>query len=278
MRVYRLEGLRVWQAAKQRWVSIRSEGPRTDQRPGTTNEGAALTDLSKAPDRIAGMFDAIAGRYDLLNHLLSAGIDRRWRRRAIRSLALARTDRVLDVCTGTADLAIAAAAAHPGVPRIVGVDFAGAMLGVGLMKIKAARLDGAIALVRGDATRIPIADGAVNAVTVGFGIRNVENTAAACGEIYRTLAPGGRLAILEFAIPATPLVRAVYLWYFRHVLPAIGRLVSRHNGAYGYLPASVGAFASPAEFVKLLRQTGFVDVSARPLTFGIVYLYTARRA
>jgi len=236
-----------------------------------------LTDVSKSPDRIAAMFDAIAGRYDLLNHLLSAGIDRRWRQRAIQSLALTRTDRVLDVCTGTADLAIAAAAAHPGTPRIVGVDFAAAMLGVGLRKIRAARLDQAVTLVRGDATRIPVGDGAVNAVTVGFGIRNVEDTAAACAEIYRVLAPGGRVAILEFAIPATPVVRAVYLWYFRRVLPAVGRLVSKHTAAYGYLPASVGAFASPSEFVEVLQRTGLVGVKARPLTFGIAYLYTARR-
>ncbi len=224
------------------------------------------------------MFDAISGRYDLLNHLLSAGIDRRWRRRAICALSLTSTDRVLDLCTGTADLAIAAARAHPGHPSIVGVDFAGAMLGVGLAKIRAAGLERAIRLVRGDATRIPLADRTVNAVTVGFGIRNVENTLAACAEMHRTLALGGRLAVLEFAIPATPVVRTLYLWYFQRVLPAIGRLVSRHSAAYGYLPASVGAFASPAEFVAILNRAGFVDVRATPLTFGIVYLYTATKA
>ena len=134
-----------------------------------------------------------------------------------------------------------------------------------------------IALVRGDATCIPLADGVFDAVTIGFGIRNVENTASACDEVRRVLAPGGRFAILEFAIPKTPGLRTLYLWYFNHVLPRVGRLVSGHTAAYGYLPASVGAFASPAEFVTILRQRGFIDVSAVRLTFGIVFLYTGRR-
>jgi demethylmenaquinone methyltransferase/2-methoxy-6-polyprenyl-1,4-benzoquinol methylase len=236
-----------------------------------------VTDLSKSPTRIAEMFDAIAGRYDLLNHLLSAGIDRRWRKRAIQALSLTGRERVLDLCAGTADLAISAIHAQPPAARVVGVDFAHAMLRVGQEKIKQGRLSDRIALVRGDATRVPLADGAVDAITIGFGIRNVENTAAACGEMHRVLAPGGRIAILEFAIPATPGVRPLYLWYFNHVLPRLGRLISRHTSAYGYLPASVGAFASPDEFVTILRQHGFVDVAAARLTFGVVVLYTGRR-
>jgi demethylmenaquinone methyltransferase / 2-methoxy-6-polyprenyl-1,4-benzoquinol methylase len=134
-----------------------------------------------------------------------------------------------------------------------------------------------ITLVRGDATRIPLADRVVDAITIGFGIRNVEDTAGACAEMRRVLAPGGRVAILEFAMPRTPGVRGLYLWYFNRVLPFIGRVISRHAAAYTYLPASVGAFASPAEFVTILRQGGFVDVEAARLTFGIVYLYTGRR-
>jgi demethylmenaquinone methyltransferase/2-methoxy-6-polyprenyl-1,4-benzoquinol methylase len=221
------------------------------------------------------MFDAIAARYDLLNHLLSAGIDRRWRRRAIRSLSLTGREHVLDLCTGTADLAIAAIEAHPRARRVVGVDFAQAMLRVGHGKILRDRLSDRIGLLRGDATQIPVRDGAVDAITIGFGIRNVEDTAAACREMRRVLAPGGRIAILEFAIPSTPGVRTLYLWYFNSVLPLIGRIVSRHSAAYGYLPASVGAFASPDEFVTILRQHGFVNVAAVRLTFGIVVLYTA---
>ena len=236
-----------------------------------------MIDVSKSPQRIAGMFDAIAGRYDFLNHLLSAGIDRRWRRKAIGSLALTGRERVLDLCTGTGDLAIAAGTAVPSAARVVGIDFAGEMLRVGLVKLRQRRLAGSIALVQGDATRIPLARGSVDAITIGFGIRNVDDTAAACREMHRVLRPGGRIAILEFAIPTTPVVRAAYLWYFRQILPLIGRAVSRHNAAYGYLPASVSAFASPDEFVTVLRQAGFTEISASPLTLGIVYLYTAGR-
>jgi demethylmenaquinone methyltransferase/2-methoxy-6-polyprenyl-1,4-benzoquinol methylase len=236
-----------------------------------------VTDLSKTPSRIAGMFDAIAPRYDALNHLLSAGIDRHWRARAIRSLGLTGRERVLDLCTGTADLAIAARTVAPGAARVVGVDFADAMLRVGRAKLLRRHLDATVALVRGDATRIPVADRSVDAVTIAFGIRNVERPGAACAEMSRVLRPGGTLALLEFAIPTTPVVRAVYLAYFRHVLPRIGKLISRHASAYAYLPASVGRFATPLEFVKVLRQSGFTHVTAVPLTFGIVFLYTARR-
>jgi demethylmenaquinone methyltransferase/2-methoxy-6-polyprenyl-1,4-benzoquinol methylase len=222
------------------------------------------------------MFDAIAGNYDLLNHVLSAGIDRRWRKRAIRALELTGCERVLDLCTGTADLAIAARTASPGARRVVGVDFAGAMLRIGVAKVHQRKLDG-VTLLRGDAMHIPVANRSVDAATVAFGIRNVSDPSVACVEILRTLAPGGRLAILEFAIPRLPVVRTLYLWYFNQILPAVGRLISKHHAAYGYLPASVGAFATPDEFVNILRNSGFDDVKAVPLTFGIVYLYTARK-
>jgi demethylmenaquinone methyltransferase/2-methoxy-6-polyprenyl-1,4-benzoquinol methylase len=223
------------------------------------------------------MFDAIAARYDFLNHLLSAGIDRTWRARAIRSLELTGRETVLDLCTGTADLAIAAVGASVGARRVLGVDFAGEMLRVGLDKLRRRGSHRRVSLVRGDATRIPVADASIDAVTIGFGIRNVEDTGAACREIARVLTTNGRLAILEFAIPTTPLVRPLYLWYFQRVLPWVGRAISRDRGAYGYLPASVGSFATPAEFVKILGQSGFGDISAVPLTFGVVFLYTARR-
>jgi demethylmenaquinone methyltransferase/2-methoxy-6-polyprenyl-1,4-benzoquinol methylase len=223
------------------------------------------------------MFDAIAPRYDLLNHLLSAGIDRHWRSRAIRALRLTGRECVLDLCTGTADLAIAARRARPPAARVVGIDFAGAMLLMGAQKIRRARLSGGIALARGDAMRIPVADASVDAVTIGFGIRNVEEPEVALRDVARVLKPGGRLVVLEFAIPTTPLFKAVYLTYFRHILPRIGRAVSRHDAAYGYLPASVGAFASPDAFITLLRNVGFRDVSADPMAFGSVYMYTAQR-
>ena len=235
-------------------------------------------DLSKSPTRIAGMFDAIADRYDLLNHLLSANLDKRWRRQAVASLHLAGRERVLDLCTGTGDLAIAARTASPPAARVIGVDFAGAMLRVGQAKIHDRKLAPTIALVRGDATRIPLPDGVVDAVTIGFGIRNVERLEAACKEMHRVLGHGGRLAILEFAVPTTPGFRQLYGWYLNGILPRLGRLLSGNSTAYRYLPDSVGAFSTPEELVNLLRQAGFHDVAASPLTFGAVYLYTGRKS
>jgi demethylmenaquinone methyltransferase / 2-methoxy-6-polyprenyl-1,4-benzoquinol methylase len=230
----------------------------------------------KSPSRIAGMFDAIAPRYDFLNHFLSAGLDRIWRDRAVEALALHEGARVLDVCTGTADLAIAVVARVHGASAI-GVDFAGEMLRLGIAKIRSASLERRIHLVRGDATSIPVADRSCDAATIGFGIRNVADPERALREIARVLKPGGRLAILEFGQPRIPGLRSAYSWYFRQVLPRIGRLVSKHQSAYSYLPASVGTFPPPSEFAATLSVTGFSHVQTVPLAFGIVYLFIAER-
>jgi demethylmenaquinone methyltransferase/2-methoxy-6-polyprenyl-1,4-benzoquinol methylase len=231
----------------------------------------------KSPERIASMFDAIAGRYDVLNHVLSGGFDIWWRKRAIEALELHDRERVLDLCTGTGDIAIAAVRARPGAARVIGIDFAGAMLLVGRDKLRRQRLDDRVALVRGDATRIPLADASVHAVTIAFGIRNIDCVRDACAEMRRVLQPDGRLAILEFAVPTTPWWRSVYGVYLKHVLPRVGRAVSRNASAYAYLPASIEVFSSPDELMKILRQAGFVDIAASPLTLGSVILYTARR-
>lgn len=228
--------------------------------------------IDKRPSRVAGMFDAIAARYDLLNHLLSAGLDRGWRRRAIRSLGLRGGETVVDACTGTADLAIAAAAGGAG--RVVGVDFAGEMLRLGAAKLKPGAR---VALARADATCLPVRSGAADAATVAFGIRNVEQPERALAEMFRVLRPGGQVAILEFSIPPSPVVRALYLPYFRHVLPRVGRLVSGHGSAYTYLPASVGAFIPPLEMEASLQRCGFEGVARSSLTLGVVTLYTARK-
>jgi demethylmenaquinone methyltransferase/2-methoxy-6-polyprenyl-1,4-benzoquinol methylase len=250
-------------------------GPSTELR----HAGAALpAGPDKSSARIAGMFDAIAGRYDLLNHLLSAGLDRRWRRRAVRALGLSGRERVVDLCTGTADLAIAAANAVPGAAIIIGIDFAGEMLRRGQAKLGHLGLANRIRLLRADSTAVPLAGRSADAVTMAFGIRNVHEPGAAVAEAFRILQPGGRLAILEFGFPRVPGIRALYAAYFRYLLPLVGRLVSRHRQAYSYLPASVEAFQSPEAFTNLLRQGGFSDVSAVPMTFGIVYLFIGRRA
>jgi demethylmenaquinone methyltransferase/2-methoxy-6-polyprenyl-1,4-benzoquinol methylase len=230
---------------------------------------------SREPARIAGMFDAIAWRYDRLNHVLSLGLDRVWRRRAIRELALEDGDRVLDVCTGTGDLAVEALKKRR--VSILGVDFAGEMLKHALEKVRRGGLDDRIRLARGDATRLPVPDAAYDAAMVAFGIRNVADPSAALREMCRTLRPGGRLVILEFGFPKIPGIRGLYKAYFRHVLPRVGRAMSRHGEAYAYLPASVADFDSDDGVRTLIRNAGFESVTSVPLTLGIVYLYSARR-
>jgi demethylmenaquinone methyltransferase/2-methoxy-6-polyprenyl-1,4-benzoquinol methylase len=232
--------------------------------------------VDKTPSRIAGMFDAIAPRYDLLNHVLSAGLDRRWRDVAVDALELGDGARVLDLCTGTADLAIATVRRVRN-SSVLGVDFAGAMLRLGLNKVRAGGLEQRIRLVRGDAMRIPMPTASCDGATVAFGIRNVADPAVALTELARVLKPGGRLAILEFGQPRYPGLRTCYDWYFRYVLPLIGRLVSKHESAYSYLPASVGTFPPPDKFLQMCETSGFTAARAVPLTFGIVYLYVARR-
>ena len=190
------------------------------------------------------MFDAIAARYDFLNHLLSAGLDTRWRARAVKELALPDRACVIDLCTGTADLAIATAGRGKGT-RIVGVDFSGEMLRLGLTKLRDRSLEASISLVRGDATSIPVRSAWADAATIAFGIRNVADPDRALEELARVLKPGARMSILEFGEPVIPGIRGVYNWYFRAVLPRLGRLVSKHQNAYSYLPASVGAFPRP---------------------------------
>lgn len=224
------------------------------------------------------MFDAIAGRYDFLNHLLSAGLDRRWRRQAIDVLDLTGRETVLDLCTGTADLALAAVSGERRAKRVVGIDFSAAMLEIGKSKIGGVEAPGGpIDLIRGDAMRIPLRDESVDATTIGFGIRNVEEPALACRDIARVLRPGGTLVILEFSLPRSSALRNFYLWYFKNILPLIGRLVSRHPSAYTYLPESVEAFPSPEDFSKQLQNAGFGTVRAVSLTFGIVYMFVARK-
>jgi demethylmenaquinone methyltransferase/2-methoxy-6-polyprenyl-1,4-benzoquinol methylase len=219
------------------------------------------------------MFDAIAERYDFLNHLLSAGLDKRWRKQAVDALQLTSRETVLDVCTGTADLALAATSGERRAKRVIGIDFSAAMLQIGRQKTRTATID----LIRGDAMRIPLRDQTVDATTIGFGIRNVEQPAVACREIARVLRPGGTPVILEFSLPRSMALRSFYLWYFRNVLPLVGRLVSKHPSAYKYLPESVEAFPSPEAFAQQLHDAGFGTVRAVSLTFGVVYMFVARK-
>jgi demethylmenaquinone methyltransferase/2-methoxy-6-polyprenyl-1,4-benzoquinol methylase len=229
---------------------------------------------AKEPARIAAMFDAIAARYDLLNRVLSGGLDQRWRRRTVKALRLQSTDTVLDLCAGTADVALAAA---PAAARVIGVDFSHEMLRLGLDKVRARELGRRITLARGDAMRLPLGSASVDAAVLSFGIRNVQQPDVALRELGRVLRPGGRLAILEFGLPTSRVFRALYLWYSSRLLPAVGRLISRHASAYEYLPESVSRFPPPEAFGRLLQANGFPHVEIVPLTLGIVYLYIARK-
>jgi demethylmenaquinone methyltransferase/2-methoxy-6-polyprenyl-1,4-benzoquinol methylase len=233
--------------------------------------------LSKQPAQIARMFDTIARRYDTLNRLLSAGLDRRWRARAIDALRLSGNEPLLDLCTGTADVMLAALDRPGAPPRAVGIDFSSEMLRHARRKLDQHAGGRQAVLVRADATHLPLASSSMGAAAIAFGIRNVAQPERAARELYRVMRPGARLAIVELGVPRVPLIAPLYSWYFRRVLPRIGRVISHHADAYAYLPASVGTFPAPAEFCDLLRAEGFADVSAVPLTFGVVYLYTAVR-
>jgi demethylmenaquinone methyltransferase/2-methoxy-6-polyprenyl-1,4-benzoquinol methylase len=241
------------------------------------SERATSPRIDKSASRIAGMFDAIAPRYDLLNGLLSAGFDRRWRAKAIRTLGLTGSETVLDLCTGTAAVAIAAATASPPARHVIGIDFAMQMLRLGAQKVAQHGLASRISVMQGDATCLPVASASVDAVTVAFGIRNVEHPELTFADVFRVLKPGGRFAILEFGTPTLPVVRQAYLAYFRFVLPSVGRAVSGHSSAYTYLPASVGAFPEPSRLVEALERAGFSRVTADSLTLGVVYLYSAQK-
>jgi demethylmenaquinone methyltransferase/2-methoxy-6-polyprenyl-1,4-benzoquinol methylase len=218
------------------------------------------------------MFSAIAPRYDLLNRLLSAGRDRSWRRAAVAATALPREGALLDVCTGTADVALEAARQFPHA-RIVGVDFSRPMIALGIGKVERARLSDRIALQVAPAEALPFPDDSFDAATVAFGLRNIPDRLRGLREMRRVLRPGGRAVILEFGTPPLPLFRGVYLWYFHRVLPWIGRIVSGHPTAYSYLPASVADFPSPEGLATWLRDAGFREVSYRPLTAGIVAIH-----
>jgi len=226
-------------------------------------------------EEVRRMFNHIAPRYDLLNHLLSANIDRRWRRRLIDHVEGQGARTVLDVATGTADLAILAA--RRGMPEITGIDIAEAMLDAGQKKVDREGLSDHIRLLEARAEALPFGDGAFDAVMVAFGVRNFENLELGLLEMYRVTRAGGSVAILEFSTPRAFPLRQLYLFYFRHLLPVLGRWVSGVEGAYHYLPDTVLRFPQGTAFVAILEKAGYRDVAARRLSGGIATLYIGRR-
>ena len=231
------------------------------------------TDQTKK-EEVREMFDNIAPKYDLLNHTLSMSIDRVWRRRVVGEVRRAKPGRILDVATGTGDLAIAMARRIRDV-QVLGVDLSEQMLAVARRKIEARGLDGRIVLDRGDAERLAVADASVDVATVAFGVRNFGDLGAGLRELARTIKPGGKVVILEFSRPRNR-VRSVVQVHSTKSCPS-GWLVSRDKRAYEYLPASVGEFPAPEEFMAMMARAGFRNCRARSQSFGIAQIYIGER-
>jgi demethylmenaquinone methyltransferase/2-methoxy-6-polyprenyl-1,4-benzoquinol methylase len=225
-------------------------------------------------DEVGSMFDAVAPRYDLLNRVLSLGVDRRWRVDTIRALELRPGDTLIDICGGTGDLAFEAERQVPGVIPL-NVDLSRPMLV--RYRARAGRRGVAARAVEGDAMRLPIAAGTAQAAVIGFGIRNVPDRLAALTEIHRVLAGGGRLAVLEFALPEAAAIRGPYLLYLRHLMPRMAGLLSPCPAAYRYLGESILAFPKPAEFAALIEQAGFASPRISALSLGIAVRYLATK-
>ena len=237
------------------------------------NESATNIDHAR---RVREMFGTIATRYDLLNHLLSANIDRRWRRLVAKALALKLSRheaRVLDVACGTGDLSFTLA--ESGKASVVGIDFCRPMLRIANVKASRRRL--AVPFVEGDALRLPFGSRSFDAATIAFGLRNLESVEAGFRELFRILKPGGEVAVLEFSKPRVPVLRSLFRIYFTKLLPFFGGWISGSRSAYEYLPESVEHFPDQEQLVALMRLAGFEAVTFQNLTGGIAALHLGRR-
>jgi len=225
--------------------------------------------------QVARMFDSISGRYDRLNHILSLGIDKMWRKKAIRQLSLNNPVSILDIATGTADFAIEAV--NISGAEVTGIDISDGMLEAGRKKIVRLKLENRIRLLNGDSENIPFGDNSFDAAIVAFGVRNFENLDRGLSEILRVIKPGGKFIVLEISEPHAFPWKNIFRIYFHHLLPFAGRLISRDKHAYSYLPESVAAFPSGNDFIKRLNDAGFRHSTWKPLTLGICALYTAEK-
>jgi demethylmenaquinone methyltransferase/2-methoxy-6-polyprenyl-1,4-benzoquinol methylase len=222
--------------------------------------------------QVSKMFDSIAHKYDFLNHFLSLGIDKFWRRKAIRLLAESNPQLILDVATGTADVAILTARMVPE-SKITGIDISPQMLQVGRNKIQKENLQDRIDLIDGDAEKLPFGDNIFDAVTVAYGVRNFEDLEAGLGEINRVLKKNGKLVVIEFSKPTVFPVKQLYYLYFKYILPLIGKVTSKDPKAYRYLFESVQAFPDGKDFISILKKTGFNQNQCISLTLGICSIY-----
>ena len=228
-------------------------------------------------EMVRGMFNDIAPTYDKLNHILSLDIDKLWRKRVVRIVRKLGAKHIMDMATGTGDLAIAMAKKIDGT-TIYGADFSSEMLAVAKQKIEQLGLSERISLTECNAEDIPLADEAVDAANVAFGVRNFEHQKEALTEMKRTIKKGGHLIVLEFSNPKCAFVRWCYRLYSHYILPAIGRLVSKHATAYTYLPESIDQFASPEAFTTLLEEVGFDHIERKSQSMGIAHIYIAHKA
>lgn len=226
--------------------------------------------------QVSTMFNRIAPYYDFLNRLLSAGIDKHWRKKAIQKLQEDNPRHILDVATGTADVALATAR-HLQPEKIIGVDISTEMLEVGRKKVHKKALDAVIELQEGDSENLPFPDNTFDAVTVAFGVRNFENLEQGLAEMHRVLKPGGKIVVLEFSRPTLFPFKQLFNGYFKYILPQIGRLTSKDPKAYRYLYESVQAFPDGQDFVDFLQKTGYTDNQCKPLTLGICSLYWGQK-
>ena len=233
---------------------------------------------SRDPSRVQAMFGEIARRYDLLNHLLSLNLDTMWRRHAALEAGPAKALRILDLCGGTGDLSVALAQRDDPPSLVVCCDFSHPMLALAGPKFVRKGLGDRCVPVEGDALRLPFRDGSFDAVTIGFGVRNLADMRAGFGEILRVLAPGGRLVVLEFSRPTGPLLSRLYGFYLKRVVPRFGDGASGSRGAYVYLARTIGAFPAPDLLAGMIRESGFAAVGWKSLTSGIVCVHTALKA
>lgn len=232
--------------------------------------------LSDKGEKIQQMFGAIAPRYDFLNRLLSFGIDRRWRKKTVRLLKYREGSRILDVATGTGDVALEIARCTPSSVKITGADFCREMVELGEQKVASSAYAGRIDFKVAPCEDLPFAADTFDSITIAFGIRNVVDRKLGLAEMWRVLKPGGRMIILEFSTPRSMLFRQIYYFYFRRLLPVVGGLFSRYN-AYKYLPDSVLEFPSHEEFSRLISEAGFRNIHLKELTFGIATIYIGEK-
>lgn len=226
-------------------------------------------------EQVAKMFDNISHRYDFLNHFLSLGIDKRWRRKAVKLLKPSAPKVILDVATGTGDFALQSLDLNPN--KVIGVDISAGMLDVGRKKMLSKGVDHVVEMIQADSENLPFEQNKFDAVTVAFGVRNFENLVKGLSEIFRVMRPGATLVVLEFSRPKRFPFKQVYNFYFKVILPKLGRWISRDKAAYDYLPESVEAFPDGQDFLQILKDIGFNQVACKPLTFGISSIYTARK-